>query len=381
MIMGLKVVAAGLLLLSGVGAHADYLAYAVGASTRVPLPENIDRLDAKYLLNLEWGGYDGARARAGVLQVDNQSSSSSYSFTGPGGQSYSWSYDHAQQVPVNGIEAIVIDVMNNSGRFRLVERKVLSSVLAEQDLASSGRVAKPSGAATGNVLGAQYLVQVVVTDYEAKTSSSNSGIGGLITSRVPALGGVGFKKDTGRVGMNFRLIDAETSEVVYTKQVESLVKGGGLTFGGAGFSSAGALGGFMSNYSKTPIGQAVIAGINKGVYDLVKQIGAAPAEGSVIKAEGGKVWINIGSDAVSAGDVLRVMSQGEELIDPDTGISLGSTQTEIGRIRITQPQEKFSIAQSESGGGYARGNKVVSTAAPPSIEYASSWQKPKRGEF
>lgn len=92
---------------------------------------------------------------------------------------------------------------------------------------------------------------------------------GALTRRVPVLGGVGIGGNQGRVGMNFRLIDAETSEVMYTKQIESVIKESSLTFGGVGFSSAGALGGFMSSYAKTPIGQAVIAGINKGVYELV----------------------------------------------------------------------------------------------------------------
>lgn len=377
-----NVVGAALLMLLTPLASADYLAYAVGKEVQVPLPASIDRLDSKYLLNVKWGDYAGSKSRVAVLEVDNNSSSSSFTMSGPNGQSYSWSYDQANQVPVNGIEAIVTDVMNQTGRFRLIERQVLGSVLQEQDLAASGRVAKPSGAKTGNVLGAQFLVQVVITDYEANTSGTNSGVGGLVASRVPVLGGFGLKNSKGRVGMNFRLIDAETSEVLYTKQIESVVKESGLTFGGAGFSSSGALGGFMSNYSKTPIGQAVIAGINKGVYELVKEIGAAPASGSIIKTEGNRVWLNLGNDSVAVGDELKVMSKGEELIDPDTGISLGSSDTQVGSVRVAQSQDKFSIAEVVSMSGRAkRGDKVISLAAPPSIEYAAKWKKPKRGQF
>ena len=362
--------------------HADYLAYAVGEKSSIPLPERIDSIDAKYLLNVRWGDYAGARSRVAVLEVDNNSSSSSFSVSGPGGQTYSWSYDNADQVPVNGIEAIVTDVMNQTNRFRLVERQVIGQVLQEQDFAASGRVARPSGAATGNVLGAQYLVQLVITDYEAKTSGTNSGVGGLLTNRVPVLGGLGLKNDRGRVGINFRLINAETSEVIYTKQVESQIKESGLTVGGAAFGGAGALGGFFSNYAKTPIGQAVIAGINKGVYELVKEIGAAPASGSVIKAEGNRVWINMGSGAVANGDILTVMRKGEELIDPDTGISLGSSDSELGEIRCNQVQDKFSICNVvELSGRARRGDKIISTAPPPSIEYASNWKKPRRGKF
>jgi len=364
------------------GAYAEYLAYAVGEKAEIPLPQTIDRIDAKYLLNVKWGAYAGAKSRIAVMEVDNNSSSSSFSVSGPGGQSYSWSYDNADQVPVNGIEAIVTDVMNQTGRFRLVERQVLGSVLSEQDLAASGRVAKPSGAKTGNVLGAQFLVQMVITDYEAKTSGTNSGIGGLVTGRIPGLGGLGVKNAKGRVGMNIRLIDAETSEVLYTKQIESVIKESGLTVGGAAFGSGGGLGGFFSNYSKTPIGQAVIAGINKSVYELIKEIGAAPATGSIIKVENKQVWVNMGTGAVASGDLLTVMAKGEELIDPETGISLGSSDSEVGSVRVNQVQEKFSIADVVSMSERAkRGDRVVSTAAPPSIEYASNWKKPGRGKF
>ena len=133
---------------------------------------------------------------------------------------------------------------------------------------------------------------------------------------------------------------------------------------------------------KTPLGQAIIAGINKGVYELVKQIGSLPASGRVIKAEGNKLWLNIGKDTLSPGDVLKVKSKGEELIDPDTGISLGSADTEIGTVRVSQVQEKFSIAEFISiTGSVKRGDKVVSTVRPPRIEFADRWEEPGRGKF
>ncbi len=254
------------------GARADYLAYSVGEESRLPLPETIDAIEARYLVNLQWGDFDGARTRVAVLEVDNTSSATSFQAVGADGESVTWETQHANMVPVNGIEAIVTDVMNRSGRFRLVERQALSSILDEQDLVTAGRISAPSGAATGNVLGARFLVQAVVTDYEANVSGrSAGGLGGALTNRLPAvIGAVGVRSGLGRVGMNFRLIDAETSEIVYTKQIESVIRERGLMFGGLAFGGSGVLGGFFSNYARTPIGQAVIAGVNKGIYELVK---------------------------------------------------------------------------------------------------------------
>jgi curli biogenesis system outer membrane secretion channel CsgG len=370
---------AGLLLLVFNSASADYLAYSVSEKGRSPLPERIEEIDAKYLLNIEWGEFSGKKTRVGVLEVDNNSGASTYKVTDASGNTYESEWNPGGgTVPVNGIEAIVTDTMNRTGRFRLVERAALGNVLGEQDLATSGRVAQPSAAATGQVLGAELLMQVVVTDYEENTSGTKGGVGGLFR-KVPLVGGVGIKSGKGRVGLNFRLIDATTSEVLYTKQVESIIKESGLTLAGAGWTGDALLGGFIDSYAKTPIGQAVIAGINKGVYDVIKEIGARPAEGSVIKAEGKRVWLNIGEDGVDMGDRLTVMSKGEELIDPETGISLGSSDSALGDIEVIQVAEKFSIAQwATLAQTPNRGDRVVSQAAPPTIEFADKWKAPKR---
>ena len=226
-------------------------------------------------------------------------------------------------------------------------------------------------------------MQVVVTDYEANVSSRDGGgLGGLLGDRAGVLGAVGIKSGQGRVGLNFRLIDAETSEVTYTKQIESVIRESGLTFGGLAITGGAGLGGFFSNYSRTPIGQAVIAGVNKGVYELVKRIGAVPATGSVVRAESERVWLNLGKGVVSVGDVVEVFAKGEELIDPETGLSLGGIETRVGSVRIVQVEDRFSVAETVSlDGEVSRGDKVVSTAPPPEIEFAPTWERPKRGKF
>lgn len=373
----LKVAAAILSgLMAGQIASADYIAYSVGKSGRSPLPERLDGIDTKHLLNIEWGAYQGRRARLGVLEVDNNSAAGSFKVSsGMGSVDYSSS---TAGVPVNGIEAIVIDSLARTGRFRLVERTELGNVLQEQDLASSGRIAQPSAAATGNVLGAEYLVQVVITDYETETSGQSGAVGGLLRKKVPVLGGVKGGSSSGRVGLNFRLIDAETSEITFTKQIESAIRETNLSFGGVGLAGDLALGGFLSNYAKTPIGQAVIAGINQGVYELIKQVGSRGAEGSVVQADSTQVYLNLGQDAVSIGDRFQVMRKGQELIDPDTGISLGGSMAVLGEIEVTEVQEKFSIARPVSlSDTPERGDKVVATTVAAPLEFADAWNEPR----
>ena len=351
-------------------AFSDYLAYSVTSVDRSPLPAHLDQIDAKHLVNLDWSAYEGKRARVGVLEVDNTSGLATLNVGS--GEDITLS---GQQVPVNGIEAIITDTMARTGRFSLVERKILGDVLGEQDLGD--RVSRPSAAQVGKVLGAQYLLQAVVTDYEENTSSVGGGALGALT-RVPIIGGIGVKNSQGRVGMNFRLVDSQTSEVVHTKQVESIIRESGLLLGGGGFGGGVALGGFFGKYSKTPIGQAVIAGVNKGVFDLVRVIGARPAEGSVVKADSRRVWLNLGQGAVKVGDHLEVLRKGDALIDPETGISLGTEDTVIGRATVSQVQDKFSIASIEGSAQIERSDKVVSMEAPPTIEFADTWTPPEQ---
>ena len=51
--------------------HSDYLAYTVGEKAEIPLPENIDGIEAKYLVNLKWGAYTGLQSRVMVLPIED----------------------------------------------------------------------------------------------------------------------------------------------------------------------------------------------------------------------------------------------------------------------------------------------------------------------
>lgn len=360
-------------------AQADFVAYSVTQEgRRIALPQDVNNIDVQYLVNVEWGKYTGNRTRIGVLQVQNNSNASSVNVIGPGG---TVTYNVGSGgVPVQGIEAILTDVMHRTGRFRMVERKVLDQTLREQDLGASGRIAKPSAAKVGKVLGAQYLFQAVVTNYESGVEEKGGGLGGLIGGSAGALlGGLSMKSSKAIIGMNFRLINAETSEIIYTDQVQVDLSSSGLNFGGLGFTGGVGLGGFMSEYAKTPIGHAVIAAVNKGVFDLVKQVGSKAPSGSVVQVKKGKVYINLGSGVVAAGDRLTVMDRGEQLIDPDTGIALGGEDEPIGELQVTSVKEKYSLAKplNVKLSRIKRGHKVVSQRKADPLMYASNFQPPE----
>lgn len=359
-------------------AAAEYVAYAAVDEGNLPLPETLDGIDPTELIDVRWGEYAGPQIRVGVMPVENNSGASSSSFrvTGPDGETvseYKAEWDFNREVPVNGIEAMISDVMLRSGRFRVVERAALDNVLSEQDLVTSGRVAKPSGARTGQVLGAEYLVQAVITSYEPDYKGKKVGLGGITGG---LLGGAKVGKSRSLVGMNVRIVDAETSELLFSKQIDAEITKRNWGFGGIGWGGGGALGGFMESYSKTPIGQAVMSAVNIGIFELVKYLGERPVSGSVIKVDGQQVFVNLGEDVVQNGVVLEAFRKGEELIDPDTGLSLGGEEERVGALSVQDVKEKYciAVAQGWDPSALARGDKIVSTAPPAKMEFASTWE-------
>jgi curli biogenesis system outer membrane secretion channel CsgG len=133
-------------------------------------------------------------------------------------------------------------------KFRMVERDKLGPVLAEQDLASSGRVSKGSAAKIGKLTGAKYLVMGTVSAYEEKTQGGGGGIsfGGI---------SVGGKKDDAYIAVDIRVVDTTTGEIAYTRTIEARSGGYGMNVG----LYRGGFGGNMGKYDKTPAGKAIRA--------------------------------------------------------------------------------------------------------------------------
>jgi curli biogenesis system outer membrane secretion channel CsgG len=166
-----------------------------------------------------------------------------------------------------GMADQVVDALLEDGTFRVIERKKLDTVLAEQDFSNSDR-ADPSAsklAKLGKVLGVRYIIAGSITKFGGE--EKNYGGGGLIKGK---LGGLGLKKAKTEVNLTARMIDATTGEVLVSAKGEGLsTKGGGLKAGAGAFGLGGA--GFSmssSDYKASAIGEAQEA----ATKDLVTKI-------------------------------------------------------------------------------------------------------------
>ena len=148
------------------------------------------------------------------------------------------------------LSGMLSNELASTGDFAVVERSKIESVLAEQNMAASGRVEGGTGARIGKLLGAQYLIAGTVTSYEENTQ----GTGGGISIRGISLGGNSSKA---YLAVDLRVINATTGVIDYVRTIEGTAKGGGMSIG----LSRGGFGGALSTQKNTPAGKAIRAAL------------------------------------------------------------------------------------------------------------------------
>ena len=75
-----------------------------------------------------------------------------------------------------------------------------------------------------------------------------------------------------------------------------------------------------------------------------------PVKVADVDADMGEVYIASGGvNRIEVGEVFRVLRLGREIRDPDTGEVLGRRQRELGMVRVTDVQPKFTIAVPVEG--------------------------------
>ncbi|MCD8339277.1 MAG: hypothetical protein LUC43_03625, partial [Burkholderiales bacterium] len=91
---------------------------------------------------------------------------------------------------------------------------------------------------------------------------------------------------------------------------------------------------------------------------------------TIIKVQGNQLYINRGNDGgLKLGDQFIVYQPGEDLVDPQTGEHLGATETEVGKVKVSRINPKFTIVDiidgtpSEIQEGYILRRPVVQPGA------------------
>jgi curli biogenesis system outer membrane secretion channel CsgG len=128
-----------------------------------------------------------------------------------------------------GMSDQVVDALLEDGSFRVIERKKLDTVLAEQDFSNSDRANPATAAKIGKLLGVKYIIAGSITKFSTEKRGGRGSIGGI--------GRLGISKAKSEVALTARLIDVNTGEIMLSaKGLGQSSKGGGFGFGHAGVS-------------------------------------------------------------------------------------------------------------------------------------------------
>ena len=127
------------------------------------------------------------------------------------------------------------------GSYRIIERKRLDAILAEQNFSQSER-ADPSAktlAQVGKVLGVKYLIVGSITKFGTEKSNKSFSGGGF--GNKFGVGEVGTAKGKANVAIAARMIDTTTGEILAVAKGDGTSKRSGLLLGGGagGFGGAG----------------------------------------------------------------------------------------------------------------------------------------------
>lgn len=103
------------------------------------------------------------------------------------------------------IQDVFVTELVKSGKFRVIDRERLNTLLSEQNLSSGGRIDPSTAVRVGKLIGVDYFLVGSVTEY----GEESKGGGGF---------GISIKKKKFTGAANARLIDSETGEIVWADE-------------------------------------------------------------------------------------------------------------------------------------------------------------------
>ncbi len=230
-------------------------------------------------------------------------------------------------------EAELENVMVQLGRFTVLSRSSLDTILQEQKIAQSDLADPSKATAVGKLLTARYAVIGKCTTVEEKEGGGGTKIGGF---------GVGSKKSEMNVAVKIQLIDVQTGQIVDSQDYTDKVEVKSTSVSGSVAGRSGGTGDQKSIARETTYRDMVKNFASKFASRLSLSI---PIEALVVAVKGGEVAIDAGENsAVKPGMVFEVYSEGEPIRNA-AGEVLSYDRTRHARIRVTRVEPKLAWAE------------------------------------
>lgn len=255
----------------------------------------------------------------------------------------------------SGMADMLTTALVKSGKFMVIERQQLEKVMQEQAMGQTGAVTAQSAAQVGKLLGVELMVMGSVNEFGEKESKVGGSVGGKLGGRFGGLNRVGVETKTARVGTDIRLVNTTTGEIIAAEGIAEEETKKGLDVGTNDFSFSNDAG-----WDNTLAGKATRKVVNKVIELVTASMAKVPWAGKIIAINADKsVMIKPGSlGGVKLGDVFTVYSVGEDVVDPETGLSLGAEESKSGTIEVIDVKDQFAKAKVVSGSGFKKLDSV-----------------------
>lgn len=285
----------------------------------------------------------------------NQQGALNVSMVAGDGSEESWLVPEKTSVMSDRFTDKLMHELNKSGRFILIERKDINSILRELEFQSSKYVPKTAGEKVGDVLGAQIIVtgsigfnddsieywaaklkEWVLEDQDMRVKLANSqGRDRGATENLRRQYSIKRMKDERDAldesppprSLYMRLYEVGTGRVVDSVYVQ---------------------------------GRTEKDLIHKAVRKLEGSMEKMAWRGKIADVSGDVAYINAGRDmGLAAGDEFQVFSIGKEIKDPDIGNVIGHEEQNIGSVKIESVQDKVSKSKIMKGAGQIKKGDIV----------------------
>ena len=269
-----------------------------------------------------------------------------------------------------GITNMLVTELVRNGTYAVIERQALDQVLREQNFQTSGRADPSSAAQIGKLLGVDAVIIGAVTQFgrdDKRVGVSGVGVGPM------RIGGVGRSSAKAQVGIDARIIDVTTAEILAVAEGKGESSKSGTNLFGATAGVGGKVDMTSSNFASTIIGEATkkaVENLTKDVVGANSRIVARVVAISALVADvaGSEVTISVGASAgVKNGGSYEVVRPGREIKDPSTGRVIRRVTTPVGTLTITEVGPDYAVGQL-TGGPAKAGDCVGSCPAAAAPE-------------
>ena len=233
---------------------------------------------------------------------------------------------------LQSMDSHLVSALGQTRRFTVVARSDWKSVMKEQDFSASGNVDPASAAKIGKALGAKYVLETTITDFQDY----------IETARFETIDKTAQKRIL-RFGAVAKLYDSTSGALV--ESAEFTITNSDI----ADLPSYSQRSGNLNDALINDISRLMAKKIASRIADI-----AYPAK--VLSVIGNQIIINRGDYSdIAVGDVYKIVAQGEAMVDPDTGEKLGNAEADVGFAVITEVLPKFSKAKLLENFGVQKG--------------------------